>query len=78
MDFNILCYAGVIGAYSYLGPKAGSQVFNIPGEKADLTFGAVTVLTGIFGTLAGGFLLDKIGSGVKNALIICSAFTITG
>ena len=39
-------YTGVIGAYSYLGPKAGRQVFDIPGETADLTFGVVTVLTG--------------------------------
>ena len=68
----------MIGAYSYLGPKAGSQVFHVPGEQADLKFGAVTVLTGIAGTLAGGFLLDKLGSGVRNALIICAGFTFIG
>lgn len=64
--------AGVIGAYSFLGPKAGKAIFDIPGETADLVFGGVTVLTGILGTLFGGIALDRMGSGVKNALIICT------
>ena len=46
--------AGVLGAYAYLGPKAGREIFNLPSEQADVTFGAVTVLTGVFGTIAGG------------------------
>lgn len=63
---------GVIGAYSFLGPKAGRAIFDIPGETADLVFGGVTVLTGILGTLFGGIALDRMGSGVTNALIICA------
>lgn len=62
----------MIGAYSFLGPKAGKAIFDIPGETADLVFGGVTVLTGILGTLFGGIALDRMGSGVKNALIICA------
>ena len=46
--------AGVLGAYAYLGPKAGREIFNLPSEQADITFGAVTVLTGVFGTITGG------------------------
>ena len=71
-------YAGVIGAYAYLGPKSGAQTFQISGETADLTFGAITVLTGVFGTLIGGIVLDAMGSGVTNALIICSICTMLG
>lgn len=43
--------AGVIGAYAYMGPKAGRDVFRLAPETADLTFGAVTVLTGVVGTV---------------------------
>lgn len=71
-------FAGVIGAYAYLGPKSGAQTFDIPGETADLTFGAITVLTGTFGTLIGGIVLDALGSGTTNALIICSICTLLG
>ena len=46
--------AGVLGAYAYLGPKAGREIFNLQSEQADVTFGAVTVLTGVFGTITGG------------------------
>jgi hypothetical protein len=68
----------VIGAYSFLGPKAGKAVFKISGETADITFGAVTVFTGIVGTLMGGIGLDKMGSGVTNALILCASCTLFG
>ena len=70
--------AGVIGAYSFLGPKAGKAIFEIPGETADLVFGGVTVLTGVLGTLFGGIALDRMGSGVKNALIICTVCMAAG
>jgi len=71
-------YTAVIGAYSFLGPKAGKAVFTIPGETADVTFGAVTVFTGIVGTLMGGLALDRMGSGVTNALILCSSCSLLG
>ncbi len=64
--------AGVIGAYAYLGPKAGRDTFRIPGEAADLMFGGVTVATGVAGTLLGGILLDRMGASLKHALLICA------
>ena len=42
---------GVLGAYAYMGPKAGRDVFVLKPETADLTFGVITVLTGILGTV---------------------------
>ena len=54
------------------GPKAGRDVFSISGETADLVFGAVTVLTGVFGTLAGGLVLDWLGATMANGLLICA------
>lgn len=74
----MLLTAGVIGAYAFLGPMAAKQIFGIPGQTADLIFGAVTVLTGIIGTLLGGIALDKAGSGVPNALTITSICTFSG
>jgi hypothetical protein len=35
--------------------------------NADLMFGGITIVCGIFGTLAGGFILDKIDSTISNA-----------
>jgi hypothetical protein len=35
--------------------------------SADLMFGGITIVCGIFGTLAGGFILDKIDSTISNA-----------
>ena len=48
------CHAGVLGAYAYLGPKAGREIFVLPAETADITFGGVTVITGTLGTVFGG------------------------
>lgn len=39
-------YTAVLGAYAFYGPKAGRDVFAVAPERADLTFGAITVLTG--------------------------------
>ncbi|KAK9837488.1 hypothetical protein WJX81_006376 [Elliptochloris bilobata] len=71
-------YTGVIGAYAYLGPKAGRDTFRITGETADLTFGGVTVATGVAGTLLGGVLLDRMGASLKNALLICAGGAAVG
>ena len=70
--------AAYIGALAYLGPKAGRDVFSISGETADLVFGAVTVLTGVFGTLAGGIALDKLGSTMPNGLMLCALGMVVG
>ncbi len=44
----------MLGAYAYLGPKATRAIFQLPSEKADILIGAVTVVTGVFGTITGG------------------------
>ena len=70
--------AAFIGALAYLGPKAGRDVFGISGETADLVFGAVTVVTGVFGTLAGGLLLDALGASMANGLLLCAGGMLAG
>ena len=70
--------AAYIGALAYLGPKAGRDVFSISGETADLIFGAVTVVTGVFGTLAGGIALDRLGSTMPNGLMVCALGMLVG
>lgn len=76
---NVLGYISynfVIGAYSYWGPKAGQDIYNL--ASADLMFGGITIVCGIFGTLAGGFILDKIDSTISNAFKLLSGATFLG
>lgn len=70
--------AGVIGAYAFLGPKAGAETFGVDGSTADYVFGGVTVVTGVFGTLVGGLILDRVGSSIANALYLCGACCVLG
>ncbi|RZB63334.1 putative sphingolipid transporter spinster-like 3 [Glycine soja] len=51
-----IAYNFVIGAYSYWGPKAGYNTYHM--TEADLIFGGITIVCGIAGILAGGFLLS--------------------
>ena len=65
----------VLGSYAYWGPKAGAALFNLPLSSADSVFGAVTLFTGVVGTLAGGLALDRFGSSTLNALRLQAAVT---
>ncbi len=78
IETNLPLCAAYTGALAYLGPKAGRDVFSISGETADLVFGAVTVLTGVFGTLAGGVALDRLGATMANGLMLCAVGMLIG
>lgn len=71
-----IAYNFVIGAYSYWGPKAGFSIYQM--NNADLVFGGVTIVCGIFGTLAGGFVLDRMQSTISNAFKLLSGVTFLG
>ncbi|KAI0528724.1 hypothetical protein KFK09_001266 [Dendrobium nobile] len=71
-----IAYNFVIGAYSYWGPKAGQAIYHM--NNADLMFGGITIVCGIFGTLAGGFILDRIQSTISNAFKILSGASFLG
>ncbi|WOK98884.1 putative sphingolipid transporter [Canna indica] len=71
-----IAYNFVIGAYSYWGPKAGYEIYHM--NNADLMFGGITIVCGIFGTLAGGFILDLIDSTISNAFKLLSGATFLG
>ncbi|XP_050905992.1 probable sphingolipid transporter spinster homolog 2 isoform X2 [Lathyrus oleraceus] len=76
---NVLGYISynfVIGAYSYWGPKAGYSIYHM--SNADLLFGGITIVCGIFGTLAGGMILDKMTSTISNAFKLLSGATFLG
>ncbi|XP_062101004.1 probable sphingolipid transporter spinster homolog 2 [Humulus lupulus] len=76
---NVLGYISynfVIGAYSYWGPKAGYNIYHM--SNADLLFGGITIVCGIFGTLAGGFILDKMNATISNAFKLLSVATFLG
>ncbi|VAH34400.1 unnamed protein product [Triticum turgidum subsp. durum] len=46
--------------------------------SADLMFGGITIVCGIVGTLAGGFILDKMDSTISNAFKLLSGATFLG
>ncbi|KAI4296486.1 hypothetical protein L6164_036439 [Bauhinia variegata] len=71
-----IAYNFVIGAYSYWGPKAGKSIYNM--EDADIIFGGITVLCGIVGALAGGFILDSLTNTISNAFKVLSTATFIG
>uniref|UniRef100_A0A2P2M9U9 Major facilitator superfamily (MFS) profile domain-containing protein n=1 Tax=Rhizophora mucronata TaxID=61149 RepID=A0A2P2M9U9_RHIMU len=76
---NVLGYVAynfVIGAYSYWGPKAGYNIYNM--KDADMIFGGITIICGILGTIAGGLALDYINSIISNAFKLLSTVTFLG
>ncbi|XP_010546360.1 PREDICTED: probable sphingolipid transporter spinster homolog 2 [Tarenaya hassleriana] len=76
---NVLGYVAynfVLGAYSYWGPKAGYNIYNM--SNADLIFGGITVICGILGTVSGGLILDYIDSTISNAFKLLSVATLLG
>lgn len=75
---GMTCYTAVIGSYAFYGPQAGKETFHVEPETADFSFGAMTVVTGILGTLAGGLALDRAGSSLKNGMILCCIGMVLG
>ncbi|CAA2990842.1 probable sphingolipid transporter spinster homolog 2 [Olea europaea subsp. europaea] len=71
-----IAYNFVIGSYSYWGPKAGYNIYHM--GNADIMFGGVTVVCGILGTLAGGFVLDLMTSTISNAFKLLSFASLLG
>ena len=64
-------YTAVIGVYAVWGPKAGFAIFRDElhtSTNADMLLGAITVVSGIAGTLLGGGVVDKLGSSTATAL----------
>ncbi|CAM8921946.1 unnamed protein product [Rhodiola kirilowii] len=71
-----IAYNFVIGAYSYWGPKAGYNIYQM--KSADMTFGGITIVCGILGTLAGGFILDRMVATLSNAFKLLATATFFG
>ncbi|CAI9769183.1 unnamed protein product [Fraxinus pennsylvanica] len=71
-----IAYNFVVGAYSYWGPKAGYNIYHM--KNADYTFGGITVVCGILGSLAGGFALDYMTSTISNAFKLLPITTLFG
>ncbi|XP_010518823.1 PREDICTED: probable sphingolipid transporter spinster homolog 1 [Tarenaya hassleriana] len=90
LDLKVLCleivfvvnvlgyitYNFVIGAYSYWGPKAGYDIYQM--QSADMVFGGLTIVCGIVGTLAGSYVLDKMSATLSNTFKLLAASTFLG
>eukprot|EP01060_Flectonema_neradi_P034296 TRINITY_DN596_c4_g1_i2.p1 TRINITY_DN596_c4_g1~~TRINITY_DN596_c4_g1_i2.p1 ORF type:complete len:512 (+),score=55.26 TRINITY_DN596_c4_g1_i2:80-1615(+) len=73
IGFSVMQAVG--GVIVFWGPKAGRQVYEL--ENADLYFGIMVVITGIGGTLTGGFILDKLGGGLSQAALFSGCALIS-
>jgi MFS family permease len=74
-------YTAVIGVYAVWGPKAGFAIFRDElhtSTNADVLLGAITVVSGIAGTLLGGGVVDKLGSSTTTALRTSAIAAIGG
>lgn len=71
-------YTAVLGVYAFWGPKAGARIFSLPAQTADLAFGALTVVTGVAGSLGGGVALDALGATLSNAALLCGVGNLVG
>ncbi|TYK29428.1 putative sphingolipid transporter spinster-like protein 2 [Cucumis melo var. makuwa] len=71
-----IAYTFVLGAYSYWGPKAGYSIYHM--DNADLIFGGITVVSGVFGSLGGGYVLDFMSNTISNGFKLLSATTFIG
>ncbi|KAL6143954.1 hypothetical protein ACLB2K_054649 [Fragaria x ananassa] len=71
-----VAYTFVIGAYSYWGPKAGYNIYHM--KNADTMFGGVTIVCGVLGTVAGGFVLDYMTNTITNAFKLLATATFIG
>ncbi|DBB18663.1 TPA: hypothetical protein ACH3X3_000277 [Trebouxia sp. C0006] len=69
---------GAFGVYSYFGPQAGHELFGVGRESIDLTFGGVTIVTAVVATLLGGWALDRVGSSIKNAMLLNGISAVVG
>ncbi|KAI3888884.1 hypothetical protein MKX03_036068 [Papaver bracteatum] len=69
-------YTFVIGSYSYWRLKAGADIYHM--TNTDMFFGGTTLICGVRGMLAGGYLLDRINSSIKNSMYGFLAFFVLG
>ncbi|THG19254.1 hypothetical protein TEA_029330 [Camellia sinensis var. sinensis] len=60
-----IAYNFVIGAYSYWGPKAGYNIYHM--SEPDSVFEGITIVSEILGTIARGFVPDKMTNTIPNA-----------
>ena len=67
----LACFNGALGGFSFYGSKAAKNIFDLDSSTADLLFGGATVITGVIGTLGGGFALDMMGPSMRSALLLC-------
>ncbi len=64
------CHDSSSQAICHARTQAGHELFGVGRESIDLTFGGVTIVTAVVATLLGGWALDRVGSSIKNAMLL--------
>lgn len=69
-------YTFAMGSLTHWGPTFMSRRFGTSVAQAGLWFGGMAVITGIFGTFAGGYITDKFQSRFPNTGVTLSIVTL--
>ena len=76
----ICCDIAILGGMGLYAPKLVEVQFDLTIGEAGALFGILVVPAGVFGTVMGGLLVDRLGLtivGIMKAEIIASVFVIT-
>jgi len=75
-------FSMTMGVVINAGPTAGKALFpdfqHHTGLPVDVAFGLLTIITGVVGTCSGGLLLDRLGSSMQMAFIVCAVAGFIG
>ncbi|CAL8460810.1 g341 [Coccomyxa elongata] len=59
-----------LGVFTFWGPKAAKEILRADENVISYLLGGITVGTAVVGTIGGGWLLDRVGSSLRNAMTI--------
>lgn len=76
--FGYTSYNFLIGSFSYWGPGYLIETYNYTSSDASYVFGGITVLGGVFGSILGGLLLDKLKNRYNISKIKLGNYIILG
>jgi MFS family permease len=69
-------YTFAVGGLSFIVPMYLNRERGLPLASADLMLGLITVVTGVVGTFAGGYLGDALAQRVRQAYLYVSGFSM--
>ena len=67
MSLGYSCFQFTVGGLAFWGPDFIKSFYDVSGNMAAYSLGSVTIFCGIFGSISGSFILDKLMKNVENS-----------